>query len=178
MKTLLILRHAKSSWKHAELPDFDRPLNKRGKRDAPRMGELLRQADLLPDLVLSSSAQRARQTTQAVVDSSGYGGEVRWMDSLYAAPPESYLEALRALDDSLQRVMLVGHNPSISDFLAKIIAKSGCEAVIEFKKGAVARVETGRREATLNWFFTPKIARAIQAAAANAAKSQPKTSRR
>ena len=117
MKTLLILRHAKSSWRHAELPDFDRPLNKRGKRDAPRMGELLRQADLLPDLILSSSAQRARQTTQAVVDSSGYGGEVRWMDSLYAAPPESYLEALRALDDSLQRVMLVGHNPGLEELL-------------------------------------------------------------
>ncbi len=120
MKTLLILRHAKSSWKHAELPDFDRPLNKRGKRDAPRMGELLRQADLLPDLILSSSAQRARQTTQAVVDSSGYPGEVRWMDSLYAAPPESYLEALRGLDDSLQRVMLVGHNPGLEELLEQL----------------------------------------------------------
>jgi phosphohistidine phosphatase len=117
LKTLLILRHAKSSWKHTELPDFDRPLNKRGKGDAPRMGELLRQADLLPDLILSSTAQRARQTTQAVVDASGYGGEVRWLDSLYAAPPESYLEALRSLDDSLQRVMVVGHNPGLEELL-------------------------------------------------------------
>jgi phosphohistidine phosphatase len=117
LKTLLILRHAKSSWKHTELPDFDRPLNKRGKGDAPRMGELLRQADLLPNLILSSTAQRARQTTQAVVDASGYGGEVRWLDSLYAAPPESYLEALRSLDDSLQRVMVVGHNPGLEELL-------------------------------------------------------------
>jgi phosphohistidine phosphatase len=120
MKILLILRHAKSSWKHAELPDFDRPLNKRGKRDAPRMGELLRQVDLLPDLILSSSAQRARQTTQAVVDTSGYGGEVHWLDSLYAAPPESYLEALRRLDDSLQRVMVVGHNPGLEELLEEL----------------------------------------------------------
>jgi phosphohistidine phosphatase len=120
MKTLLILRHAKSSWKHAGLPDFDRPLNKRGKRDAPRMGELLRQEDLLPDLILSSSAQRARQTTQAVVDFSGYGGEVHWMDSLYAAPPEAYLEALRGLDDSLKRVMVVGHNPGLEELLEQL----------------------------------------------------------
>jgi phosphohistidine phosphatase len=125
MKTLLILRHAKSSWKHTELPDFDRPLNKRGKHDAPRMGELLRQADLLPDLILSSSAQRARQTTQAVVDSSGYGGEVRWLDSLYAAPPESYLEALRGLDDSLQRVMVVGHNPGLEELLEQLTGAAG-----------------------------------------------------
>jgi phosphohistidine phosphatase len=120
MKTLLILRHAKSSWKHSELPDFDRPLNKRGKRDAPRMGELLRQADLVPELILSSSAQRARQTTQAVVDTSGYPGEVRWLDSLYAAPPESYLEALRGLDDDLQRVMVVGHNPGLEELLEEL----------------------------------------------------------
>jgi phosphohistidine phosphatase len=117
MKILLILRHAKSSWKHAELPDYDRPLNKRGKRDALRIGELLRQVDLIPDLILSSSAQRARQTTQAVVDSSGFDGEVRWMERLYAAPAESYLEALRGVDDSLERVMVVGHNPGLEDLL-------------------------------------------------------------
>jgi phosphohistidine phosphatase len=124
MKILLILRHAKSSWKHTELPDFDRPLNKRGKHDAPRMGELLRQTDLLPDLILSSSAQRARQTTQAVVDASSYSGEVRWMDSLYAAPPESYLEALRDLDDSLQRVMVVGHNPGLEELLEELTGEA------------------------------------------------------
>ena len=122
MKILLILRHAKSSWKHAELPDFDRPLNKRGKRDAPRMGELLRQKDLIPDLILSSSAQRARQTTQAVVDSSGFEGEVRWMES--AAPPESYLEALRGVDDSLQCVMVVGHNPGLEDLLEELTGEA------------------------------------------------------
>jgi phosphohistidine phosphatase len=80
--------------------------------------------DLLPDLILSSSAQRARQTTQAVVDASGYGGEVRWLDSLYAAPPESYLEALRGLDDSLQRVMVVGHNPGLEELLEELTGAS------------------------------------------------------
>jgi phosphohistidine phosphatase len=76
-----------------------------------------------------------------------------------------------------EAIMVVGHNPSITDFLAKIIAKSGCEAMIDFKKGAVARVETERRAAILHWFITPKMAREIQAAA-SAAKSHPKTSRK
>ena len=75
--------------------------------------------------------------------------------------------------------MVVGHNPSITEFLARIITKSGSEALIEFKKGAVARVETIRHAARLNWFLTPKMARAIQAAAAaSAERSQPKTARK
>jgi phosphohistidine phosphatase len=78
-----------------------------------------------------------------------------------------------------EAIMVVGHNPSISEFLARMIAKAGCEAQVDFKKGAVARLETLRHSATLNWFFTPKIARSIQSAAAVAAeKSTPKTSRK
>jgi phosphohistidine phosphatase len=78
-----------------------------------------------------------------------------------------------------EAVMVVGHNPSITEFLARIITKSASEALIEFKKGAAARVETVRHAARLNWFLTPKIARAIQAAAATAAeRSQPKTARK
>ena len=64
MKTLLILRHAKSSWNNLDLPDYDRPLNKRGKRDAPRMGDFLRHQDLVPDLVISSTAKRAKKTAK------------------------------------------------------------------------------------------------------------------
>ena len=78
-----------------------------------------------------------------------------------------------------EAIMVVGHNPSISEFLARIIGKAGCEAQVDFKKGAVARVETVRHTATMNWFFTPKIARELQAAgAAVAEKSIPKTSRK
>jgi phosphohistidine phosphatase len=77
-----------------------------------------------------------------------------------------------------EAIMVVGHNPSITEFLAKMITKSGSEALIDFKKGAVARVETERRAARLNWFVTPKMAREVQAAAASAAKSHPKTSRK
>jgi phosphohistidine phosphatase len=76
MKSVLILRHAKSSWKHPELADHDRPLNRRGKRDAPLMGRLLKKEDLVPEIIISSTATRARSTAEAVAKSSGYKGEI------------------------------------------------------------------------------------------------------
>jgi len=74
MKSLLILRHAKSSWKHPELTDHDRPLNKRGKRDAPRMGKILRSEHLIPEAIISSTAARAHVTAEAVAKASRYKG--------------------------------------------------------------------------------------------------------
>ena len=117
MKTLLILRHAKSSWRDAGLADHDRPLNKRGLRDAPRMGRLLRQEDLLPDLIISSSAVRARKTAQMVIEAMGYDGELRLARELYAAEPEAYLDTLQSLPDGFERVMVIGHNPGLEELL-------------------------------------------------------------
>jgi len=76
MKSVLILRHAKSSWKHPKLADHDRPLNRRGKRDAPLMGRLLNKEDLVPEIIISSTATRARSKAEAVAKSSGYKGEI------------------------------------------------------------------------------------------------------
>ena len=84
MKSILILRHAKSSWKHPDVNDHDRPLNKRGKRDAPYMGELLRDKHLVPDFIISSTAKRARSTAKAVAKAAGY--KLTLNQSLYAAP--------------------------------------------------------------------------------------------
>ncbi len=80
MKTLLVLRHAKSSWKDSGLADHDRPLNKRGKHDAPRMGTLLAKEDLVPDLIISSSAKRAKSTAEAVAMNCGYDGEIQYSE--------------------------------------------------------------------------------------------------
>ena len=99
MKTLLILRHAKSSWKHAELPDHDRPLNDRGKRDAPRMGRLISDQQLRPTLVLSSTAKRARKTATKVVRSSEQLAEIQLCPEFYLADPDTYIGVLRAQDD-------------------------------------------------------------------------------
>jgi len=120
VKSLLILRHAKSSWKEPILSDHDRPLNNRGKRDAPRMGILVRREELVPDLIITSSAMRARKTADAVANYSGYGGELQIANSFYLAGPESYIEVLSELGDKYQRVMVVGHNPGMEELLEEL----------------------------------------------------------
>jgi phosphohistidine phosphatase len=117
MKTLLILRHAKSSWKDAGLPDHDRPLNKRGKADAPKMGRLLRDHNLVPDLILSSTAQRARQTAQRAVEGGAMSCPVELHEQLYHAHPGELVEILRAAPNECARVMLIGHNPGLEILL-------------------------------------------------------------
>ena len=118
MKSVLILRHAKSSWKHPELTDHDRPLNKRGKRDAPQMGKLLKNQHLVPEAIVSSTAIRARATAELVAKASGYkGGEITLNKSLYAAGPQAYLDALHDLSDDYVRVMIVGHNPGLEELV-------------------------------------------------------------
>lgn len=117
MKTLLLMRHAKSSWKDQGLSDHDRPLNKRGVRDAPRVGNLLAEHDLCPDLIVCSTAVRARATAQAVAETCGYSGELVELPDLYHAPPGNYIEAACVVPESIGRLLAVGHNPGISEFL-------------------------------------------------------------
>jgi phosphohistidine phosphatase len=117
MKELLVLRHAKSSWNDISLRDFDRPLNKRGRMDAPRMGKLLVEQDLVPDLIITSAAVRARLTAEAVAESSGYDAEIFETSELYMAMPEDYIAVLNHVQDSNTLVMVVGHNPGIEDLI-------------------------------------------------------------
>lgn len=118
MKTLLVLRHAKSSWSNADLSDYERPLNKRGQRDAPRMGRLLRDEDLVPDLIITSSANRALSTAEAVAEASGYDREIQYTRHFYLADSDDYIERLQRLDDAYERVMIVGHNPGMEHLVA------------------------------------------------------------
>lgn len=113
MKTLLILRHAKSSWDNANLTDHERPLNKRGKQDAPRMGKLLAELSLTPDLIITSSAERALTTAELAALHSGYEQEIMVTRQLYHADPEDYLEVLREKGEPHTCVMVVGHNPGM-----------------------------------------------------------------
>lgn len=117
MKTIYLVRHAKSSWDDPSLRDFDRPLNDRGKNDAPRMGKRLRKRGILPDLILSSSAKRARSTAKRIAETLGYPEkEIQLTDTLYHAEPEVILSVIHRLPDSCNSVMLVGHNPGLTDF--------------------------------------------------------------
>ncbi len=118
MKTLLVLRHAKSSWDYSHLSDYERPLNKRGQRDASRMGQLLKENDLTPDLIVSSSAERALSTAEAVALACDYEQEIQFTRRFYHADAEEYIEALQKLDDAYERVMVVGHNPGMEHLVA------------------------------------------------------------
>ncbi len=118
MKTLLILRHAKSGWGDPTLADHDRPLNARGKRDAPRVGQLLRDQDLTPDLIVSSTAKRARKTAAKVAESCGCNRDVELNGRLYHAYPDDYIQVLREVDDQHERVLVVGHNPGLEELVA------------------------------------------------------------
>ena len=113
MKQVLILRHAKSSWKGRGFSDHARPLNNRGKKAAPRMGQVLYEEDLVPDVILSSTAQRARDTADLVAEASGFEGEVVYLDDFYHAWPSDYLDALRNLSSEINSAIIVGHNPGM-----------------------------------------------------------------
>ncbi len=117
MKTLLLLRHAKSSWKHPELHDHDRPLNKRGLKEAPKVGAYLKDHDLVPDLILSSTARRAQDTAQAVHEASGFSGDIDLYQDLYLSDTACYLDILCRLPDDANRVLVVGHNPDLEELL-------------------------------------------------------------
>jgi len=117
MKTLILMRHAKSSWDDATLDDYDRPLNSRGFKDAPRMGKLLKQKKTVPDLILCSPARRARQTCELFVQAAQFQTEIEWKEDFYGASPAEYLKGLQAVDDACRKVMLIGHNPGMESLL-------------------------------------------------------------
>lgn len=120
MKSILLLRHAKSSWNNPALDDHERPLNKRGFGDAPRMGQLIADEGLKPDLIISSTACRAKTTAEIVSQECGLENCVEFTDDLYLAPPSNYLLILSGLPESADSVLLVGHNPGISDLLMQM----------------------------------------------------------
>ncbi|MEO8083745.1 MAG: histidine phosphatase family protein [Ardenticatenales bacterium] len=113
MRTLLVMRHAKSSWANAHDADHDRPLNERGRRDAPRMGRWLAGHDLVPDAIVCSSATRAHETALAVA-AEMMTDEPIVRAALYGGDAETYVAALRGLGDEVATALIVGHNPTVS----------------------------------------------------------------
>src|SRR5687768_3457970 len=117
MKRLLILRHAKSSWADSSIDDWQRPLNDRGLRDAPRAGTSLRERRRTPDVILSSEAVRARSTAQAVAKAAGYSRQIVIDPSLYHARVDDLLEALNRVSDDADTVLIVGHKPGLEELV-------------------------------------------------------------
>jgi phosphohistidine phosphatase len=121
LKTLLILRHAKSSLKSPKLSDHDRPLDELARQDAYQLGELLRNKELVPHYIVSSTALRAKTTADLMAEGCGYVGEVVLEQPLYQANPIYYMKVLERLPDRYQRVLLVGHNPAIEATIEMLI---------------------------------------------------------
>ncbi len=124
-KLLLLCRHAKSSWEDGVLRDVDRPLNKRGQRDAPEMGKRLKHRGIQPDLIMTSAAVRARTTAEIIADRLGYSlADVRVNPHQYAASVPALLALLQAIEPQFATVMIVGHNPEFTD-LANLLGGLG-----------------------------------------------------
>jgi phosphohistidine phosphatase len=111
MKTIYMLRHAKSSWDDSSLPDHDRPLSDRGRAAAPRMGAYMDEAGYLPDLVLCSTSTRTRQTLDAVLSELGAEPAIEFQEELYLAGPGEMVDLVRSVPDTVESVLMVGHNP-------------------------------------------------------------------
>lgn len=116
MRQLLLLRHAKSSWDDPALADFERPLNQRGERAAPFMGELMTREGLAPAVIVSSPAVRARSTAEAVTR-AGVSAQLVLDDRIYEASPQALRQVASELNDEFEVAMLVGHNPGMEGFI-------------------------------------------------------------
>lgn len=159
-KLLVLIRHAKSSWSDQSLSDYERPLNKRGKHDAPFMGQLLRQKGVQPDLFLSSSAKRARKTAKHIAAAIEYPFEsIVFNRELYLAGEEKLFDVVAKTDDAVETLFLVGHNYGLTD-LADSLTSADIENV---PTAGIVGIEIGDSwkdihpgKATLQFFDYPK----------------------
>jgi|SRR5579862_2219966 len=175
--TIYFFRHA-SAGKSLEDPKRDarRPLDEEGILQARYMGRMLANLDLQVDQIVSSPLRRALQTASLAANELAYEAPIRIDEALL---PDSGFEQFRAMIARLKKydtIIIVGHNPGFTEFLSKTISDSSGAAQIDFKKGAVAKVEMEGRTGTLEWLVTPKIARVLQTSLK--ASSRPKTSRK
>ena len=163
VKSLLLMRHAKSDWADSDLSDFDRPLNKRGRSDAPRMAALLNRGAGFPDFVLSSPAHRARQTAELILAGGG-GPSLRLDDRLYLADPSTLTLTLRDAEDDCASGLVIAHNPGMEEWAMDL-----CGCHLRFPTAAVAclQLDINRWADTvtgcgqLYWFVTPRLLKGI-----------------
>ena len=115
MKELILIRHAKSSWSNPLLEDFERPLNKRGAKNAPFMAKILKQKEVNPDLIISSPSKRTKDTLDFFIKEFDYKGEIIFEESIYEAPYINILKVIKNIDDKHKTIFLFGHNPGFND---------------------------------------------------------------
>jgi phosphohistidine phosphatase len=166
MKKLLLMRHAKSSWKDPELEDQDRPLNARGRKAVGRIGKYLKDSNLEPSIVLCSSAVRARQTLELLQPALPDSATVKIEPRLYSASSKELMTRLRRLSQRTPLVLIVGHNPAIQDLVLTLVSDDARSDELrrKFPTAALAVVDApieewkqlGPGKASLVDFVTPK----------------------
>ena len=163
MKTLLIMRHAKSAYPPEISDDFDRPLNKRGRADLPRIAGLLAAYGPRPEVVLASAAHRAHQTATGLVESLGLPGSVLHLDdALYLSSPSTLTQAAAGLPDSAQTGLIIAHNPGMEEWIgeltgAHISLPTAGLAAVELSIHSWREISRGR----LLYFVVPRLVKAI-----------------
>jgi phosphohistidine phosphatase len=171
------LRHANAGERMlSPKKDEKRGLDKEGIEQCGYVGRALAALDVQVDAMISSPLKRSTQTASLVGNEMGFEGKLQIEPAL--RPQATFAEFRKLLDKYARHdaIMVVGHNPNLSEFLGRIISVTGCEATTELRKGAVARVDLRRSSGSLSWCLTPKVVRALYAAAAES--SRPKSSRK
>lgn len=149
MKTLLVLRHAKSSWDFPDLSDFERPLNKRGEKAAPFMGELMSSKGLEPDLIVSSPANRAKTTARLAAEAGGFQAPVEFDERIYGAGANTLAYIISEFDDGADTAMIVGHNPGFEELVGALTGEhprfpTAALAVIDLDISVWSETERGK----------------------------------
>lgn len=159
MKTLFLLRHAKSSWDNANQADFERPLNKRGREAAPLIGRFIRQNEVKPDVIISSTATRARETTELVIDASKLKPELRFDKRIYDATWLDLLKVIAGIEDEKESALLVGHNPGFEETVFRLTDEKvtmPTAALVKIKLDIEHWNETTEFCGKFDWIMKPK----------------------
>ena len=174
---IYFLRHA-SAGQHVTDPSRDakRPLDKEGLEQCGYIGRALAAMDAQVDVVISSPLKRATQTASLVGNEIGHEGKLQIEDGLRPGAAFADFNKLLNKYQRYDAIMVVGHNPNLSEFLSRLISGGTGRGAVELKKGAVARVESSRQRGVLQWCVTPKFVRVVYASAAESVR--PKTSRK
>lgn len=161
MKKLYLIRHAKSDWSDVSKSDFERGLNKRGQKAIFTMADALLENGVMPDLILSSSANRAKLTAEGLANEIGYNGKIKYIDELYMAEPHEMISIIKEIKDKYENVFIVGHNPETTELtdlmLDEYIDNVPTLGIVAFELPIEAWEKFKPEKARLDFFIYPKM---------------------
>ncbi len=161
MKNLLVMRHAKSDWTNSSISDFERPLNHRGIKSAPLMGNELLKKGLIPDLIISSPANRAKTTAEMAAKACNYNSEIRFEQEFYFGSIEGIINIIKNSNNLYEKIMIVGHNPTSESLIYKLLKNQNHQTM---STAAIASLifdvdkwkDIKPQSAILEWVIAPK----------------------